>query len=68
MQAPCITLGARVTWMATKFASADIDGRYTGPTAATARTQIQTPKKRTAFGVSAKHSESEKLLTPVSHE
>jgi hypothetical protein len=36
--------------------------------AATAGGPIQTQKKPTAFGVSAKHSKSEKLLMPVSHE
>jgi hypothetical protein len=51
-----------------KFARADIRSRYTEPTAATVRIPIQTPIKLTAFGVSAKHSISEKLLTPVSHE
>ena len=49
-----------------KFACADIRSRYTEPTVATPRSPIQTPKKPTAFGVSAKHSKSEKLLTPVS--
>jgi hypothetical protein len=63
----CIALGARVTWSATKFAFADIRSRCIEPTAAMAGGPIQTPKKPTAFGVSAKHSKSEKLLTPVSH-
>ena len=51
-----------------KFARADIRSRYTEPTAAMVRIPIQTPIKRTEFGVSAKHSKREKLLTPVSHE
>jgi hypothetical protein len=51
-----------------KYARADIRSRYTEPTAATAGTPIQTTKKPTAFGVSAKHSKREKLRTLVSSE
>jgi len=50
-----------------KCAFADIRNRYTELTAATARMPIQTPKKPTEFGASAKHSKNPKLLT-VSHE
>ena len=64
----CIALSVRVTWTATTFACADIRSRCIEPTAATDGGPIRTPKKPTAFGVSAKHSKSEKLLTPVSHE
>jgi hypothetical protein len=49
-----------------KYASADTRSRSTGPTAATPRSATQTPKKPTAFGVSAKDSKSGKLLTLVS--
>jgi hypothetical protein len=46
-----------------KFAFADIRGRCTELTAATARIPIQTPKKPTVSSVSAKHSKNAKLLT-----
>jgi hypothetical protein len=47
-----------------KFAFADTRSRYTELTAATARYLIQTPKRPTAFSVSAKHSKKEKPLMP----
>jgi hypothetical protein len=50
-----------------KFAFADIRSRYTELTAAQARGPIQTRKKTTAFGASAKHSMRKKLLTLASH-
>jgi hypothetical protein len=49
-----------------KFAFADIRSRFTELTAATAGGLIQTPKRPSAFSVSAKHSKNEKPLTPVS--
>jgi hypothetical protein len=49
-----------------KCAFAAIRNRYTGLMAARARGLIQTPKKKTEFGASAKHSKNPKLLT-VSH-
>jgi hypothetical protein len=50
-----------------KCAFADIRNRYTELMAARARGPIQTPKKLTAFGASAKHSKRKKLLTLASH-
>jgi hypothetical protein len=46
-----------------KFSFAVIRSRCTELTAATARIPIRTPKKKTAFGASAKHSKRKKLLT-----
>ena len=60
-----MTLGVRVTWSAMKCACADIRSHCTELTAVTVQSQTQTPRKPTAFSVSAKHSKSEKLLTPV---
>jgi|HubBroStandDraft_6_1064221.scaffolds.fasta_scaffold308717_1 hypothetical protein len=50
-----------------KSAFAAIRNRYTEHMAARARGLIQTPKKPTGFGASAKYSKNPKLLT-VSHE
>jgi hypothetical protein len=49
-----------------KCAFADICNRYTELMDARARGPIQTPKKPTAFGASAKHSKRKKLLTLAS--
>jgi hypothetical protein len=46
-----------------KCAFADIRNHYTELTAARAPGPIQTPKKLTGFGASAKHSKNVKLLT-----
>jgi hypothetical protein len=50
-----------------KLASADIRSQSTELTAATLQSPIQTPKKLTAFSVSARNFKNAKLLTP-SHE
>jgi hypothetical protein len=49
-----------------KCAFADIRNRYTELTAARAPGRIQTRKKPTAFGASAKNSKRKKLLTLAS--
>ena len=51
---------------AMRYAFAGIRSRYTELTAATELYLIQTQKKTTVFSVNAKHSKSERLLTPSS--
>jgi hypothetical protein len=49
-----------------KCVFADTRNHYTELTAARARGPIQTQRKLTAFGASAKHSKGKKLLTLAS--
>jgi hypothetical protein len=49
-----------------RFVRVGIRSRYIELTAATAGGLIPTPKRLSAFTVSAKHSKNEKLLTPSS--
>jgi hypothetical protein len=49
-----------------RFVRVGIRSRYIELTAATAGGLIPTPKRLSAFTVSARHSKNEKLLTPSS--